>query len=412
MIPKNWHYKTLKEIASANGLQIGPFGSQLKASEYVDDPDGIPVVMPKDMIDGYIHGRTIARVSRQKAEQMKRHYLKTDDIIFGRRGDIGRCSIVTKREEGWLCGSGCLRVRFSDAVYPKFISYQIQQSATIQWLESNAVGQTMLNLNTTILGETPIVVPPIEEQKKIAEILGTWDEAIGTIEKNIVLKNQKKLFVFREFFGSSKSKLQKMKAQKFGEFLIKIGSGITPRGGSSVYLSQGIPLIRSQNVRDGYLDLTDVVFIGNSQHQIMSNSQVLPNDVLLNITGASIGRSCVFPENIGEANVNQHVCILRCSTSVNPHYLSSFLNSELGWKFVSSYQAGGNREGLNYQQISSFKIELPSIEDQSKFADILINLEHEIKLFEQIRQSLVLQKQGLMQQLLTGKLRVKTGRAK
>lgn len=129
---------------------------------------------------------------------------------------------------------------------------------------------------------------------------------------------------------------------KLKDLLEKIGSGITPRGGSSVYLGQGIPLIRSQNVQSGYLDLSDVVFIDEKQHQKMKNSKVLYGDVLLNITGASIGRCCVFDKYEQEANVNQHVCILRPSNKINSYYLSFFLNSYLGQKQIYSFQSGGS----------------------------------------------------------------------
>lgn len=104
---------------------------------------------------------------------------------------------------------------------------------------------------------------------------------------------------------------------KLKKHTIKIGSGVTPRGGETAYKSLGIPLIRSQNVLVNRLDLSDVAFIYEDQHQKMSGSKVQPGDVLLNITGASIGRSCVIPSGVDEANVNQHVCIIRLKNSID-----------------------------------------------------------------------------------------------
>lgn len=151
----------------------------------------------------------------------------------------------------------------------------------------------------------------------------------------------------------------------------KIGSGVTPAGGESVYVKNGITFIRSQNVREGHLDLSDVSFITPEQHNAMNGSKVSNLDVLLNITGASIGRSAVVPVGLGEANVNQHVCVIRPTKLLDPYFLSHFLNSYLGQKQIWSYQSGGSREGLNYQQIAAFKVPSLPIYEQQRIANIL-----------------------------------------
>jgi len=172
---------------------------------------------------------------------------------------------------------------------------------------------------------------------------------------------------------------------KLGQHTRKVGSGITPKGGSNVYLASGVPFIRSQNVLTNKLDLSDVVFISEAQHRKMSNSVVKSGDVLLNITGASIGRSCVVPEKIEEANVNQHVCIIRTKEDeLDNSYLCHFLNSEYGQKIISSFQAGGNRQGLNYEQIRSFPLGLPDLEEQKKIAKILSTWDEAIESVEDL----------------------------
>ncbi|MHC2584204.1 restriction endonuclease subunit S [Bradyrhizobium diazoefficiens] len=154
-------------------------------------------------------------------------------------------------------------------------------------------------------------------------------------------------------------------------FAKKIGSGITPRGGETAYRSSGVPFIRSQNVRSGKLVLDGVAFIDEKQHLSMSNSWVQPLDVLLNITGASIGRSCVVPKNVAVANVNQHVCIIRLNGELDPHYVSCFLNSPYGQKQVWSFQSGGSREGLNYAQVGAFRLPKPNLREQVRIAEVL-----------------------------------------
>ena len=158
-----------------------------------------------------------------------------------------------------------------------------------------------------------------------------------------------------------------------GEFASFIGSGITPFGGRNVYVSKGVPFVRSQNVYPDGLHLDDVVFVTPRMHAEMKRTHVKAGDVLLNITGASIGRSTYVPDDFGEANVNQHVCIIRADTCI-PAYLSCFLNSPLGQEQIFAIEAGVTREGLNYGQIRRLKIPLAPLEEQRRIAQLVREL--------------------------------------
>jgi len=145
-----------------------------------------------------------------------------------------------------------------------------------------------------------------------------------------------------------------------------IGSGITPKGGKEVYISEGIPFIRSQNVYPDGIRLDDIVFVSEKMHKEMKRTHVFPNDVLLNITGASIGRCTCVPEKFFEANVNQHVCIIRVVSEFLPQYLSIFLNSPLGQKQIFDSQGGVTRQGLNYNQLRAIILPLPPFAEQNE----------------------------------------------
>ncbi|MEA1863704.1 MAG: hypothetical protein U9N46_00650 [Euryarchaeota archaeon] len=125
-----------------------------------------------------------------------------------------------------------------------------------------------------------------------------------------------------------------------GSFALFVGSGITPRGGKSNYLENGIPFLRSQNVYPDGLHLDYVVYISEDLHNQMSRTHVEDFDVLLNITGASIGRSTFVPPSFGRGNVNQHVCIIRFKDYVDSAYISSFLNSPFGQDQIFATQVG------------------------------------------------------------------------
>lgn len=151
----------------------------------------------------------------------------------------------------------------------------------------------------------------------------------------------------------------------------KVGSGVTPRGGATVYQDSGIPLFRSQNVtNDGFL-LDDIAYISEKVHQSMSGSRLKPNDVLLNITGASIGRCYYLPKNFKEGNVNQHVCIIRLKHNVIPAFLYFNLISATGQQMIDSCQTGANREGLTKEDLCNFEFEIPNIEQQTRIVKYL-----------------------------------------
>ena len=157
-----------------------------------------------------------------------------------------------------------------------------------------------------------------------------------------------------------------------------MGSGVTPRGGEAVYKSEGHPFVRSQNVGWGHLILGDIAYIDEETHKRQKGTELQLNDILLNITGASIGRSALVDEQIVGGNVNQHVCIIRANEKLVPSFLCNFLLSRYGQKQIDSFQAGGNRQGLNFEQIKSIKIGLPIVEEQKKIAGLLQLLEQRI----------------------------------
>lgn len=194
--------------------------------------------------------------------------------------------------------------------------------------------------------------------------------------------------------------------KKLGKLTSKVGSGSTPRGGVDVYTTTGIPFIRSQNVLDNQL-LLDETHIPESVHERMAGSTVLPNDVLLNITGGSIGRSCVVPSNgFSEGNVNQHVSIIRLKKD-SPHFLQALLSSHRGQNLIYQGMTGSGREGLNFQSIRGFKINIPKPEEQQKIASFLTTIDTRIQQLEKKKTLLEQYKKGVMQKIFSQEIRFK-----
>ena len=195
---------------------------------------------------------------------------------------------------------------------------------------------------------------------------------------------------------------------KLGELTTKVGSGSTPKGGNAVYTSVGHCFVRSQNVGMGYLILDDIAHIDDDIHQKHKATELSEDDVLLNITGASIGRTAIATKEIEGGNVNQHVCIIRANSKVSPKFLCNYIQTKKIQNYIRSLQTGGSREGLNFEQIRSFPISLPSIAEQNKIAQLLDKLNERIATQNKIIDKLQSLIKGLEDNLLDNPLWKKT----
>lgn len=188
----------------------------------------------------------------------------------------------------------------------------------------------------------------------------------------------------------------------------KVGSGKTPSGGADAYSEKGILFLRSQNIYDTGLVLDNPTYITANIDEEMRNTRVQPEDVLLNITGGSIGRCCIFPANLVSANVNQHVSIIRVIKSVFlPKFMHYYWLSKLGYMAIHLYQTGGNREGMTADAIKNSPILLPNIDEQQEIVDFLDSkckeMDSLIAKKEQFLSELENYKKSLIFEYVTGK---------
>ncbi|HFC8835042.1 TPA: restriction endonuclease subunit S [Neisseria subflava] len=284
------------------------------------------------------------------------------------------------------------------------------------------------NLSFLDFKRLPIIDIPLSEQQKIAQFLddktAKIDQAVDLAEKQIALLKEHKQILIQnavtrglnpdvplkdsgvEWIGQVP---EHWEVKKIKHVTSKIGSGITPLGGGSNYIDGGIPLLRSQNIHFDRIDLNDVARISEFTHNSMKNSKVRKGDVLLNITGGSLGR-CFYVDSNEEMNVNQHVCIIRPNKKINTIFLNMLLASEIGQKQIWFFQQGGGREGLNFQAIKNFYLPLPDLEEQQKIAIYLdkqaAKIDQAIALKTAHIEKLKEYKSVLINDVVTGKVRV------
>lgn len=275
--------------------------------------------------------------------------------------DGARSGLVFKGKGGAL-GSTLMRITpiIVDEVYIYYFLLFISD-----YVKSNTKGTGIPHVNPQTLFKVKVPLPPIEEQKRIVskleELLSSLDKSKEQLESSVKQMEHYKQSILENIFN--KNNLGK--SRKLGDLLKFIGSGVTPKGGKGVYKKSGIIFLRSQNIYPNRLELDNVAYISSELHDKMNRTHVQQHDILLNITGASIGRCAYIPSNFKEANVNQHVCILRPNANmVFYKYLSTYLNSPIAQNIIMKAQTGATRQGLNYSQIKNIDILVPNIESQ------------------------------------------------
>ena len=348
-------------------------------------------------------------------------------IIVGRKGSVGE---VTWSEKAFWPIDTTYYVRTIDDCDLRWCFWMLQ-SLCLPRLDSST-GVPGLNRNDAY--RMSIKKPSFSEQRAIAEVLDTADEAIAKTEALIAKLKAIKQGLLHDLLtrgldDNGELRDPERHPEQFtdtslgrfptawdtltiNDLAVHVGSGMTPTGGSNVYKHEGVLFIRSQNVAFEGLLLDDVAYIDQQTHRMMSRSEIFAHDVLLNITGASIGRCCPVPEDLGPANVNQHVCAIRTAVPCREDavVLSSMLASFIGQHQIDCLNAGSNRQGLNYRQLRSFVIPWPRDDaEREAMAARIESAEARLRAEDAYLSKLKAIKKGLMQDLLTGRVRVKEG---
>ncbi len=368
---QSWRRSMLGTLVEEHGgLQTGPFGSQLHASDYV--PTGIPVLMPRDLAGNVISADEAGRISQQKALGLLRYRLRAGDIILARRGKIGRCALVTGAEEGWLCGTGCLRVRPASTVSSEFLFQLFQSQRTVRWLGANAVGQTMPNLNMKILSQLPIELPPLATQKRIAEILGSVDQTISAtlrvIEQTATVKQGflEHLLTHGTVAETGRSSVRRSAGLPEGWSQRPIGDLCTFTNGhgfkAAEWSKAGLPIIRIQNL-NGSRDFK--YFAG----QVKESCRVEPGELVFawaGVKGVSFGpRLWDGPSGV----LNQHIYRVRPLEEVAKPWLFETLR-----RVTRSIEgrAQGFKSSLQHirkADITGHVVDVPPFEEQCAIAE-------------------------------------------
>lgn len=379
--PESWTSKRLKYVSTYNDEVLSEKTDEEREIDYVE-------ISGVSLSEGI---KEISRMTFAQAPSRARRVVRSGDVLISTvRTYLKAIAKVDDASEDLIASTGFCVVRPSEKVDSSFLGWAAKSEQFVEEVVARSVGVSYPAINASELVKIEVPLPPLDTQRRIAAFL---DEKTARIDGLIAKKREllerlaeKRQALITQAVTKGINPHAPMKPSgidwlgdipahwevKRLQFLTsKIGSGVTPRGGAEAYVNEGIMLLRSQNIQNEGLSLGDVVFIDEETHSNMMRTQVISNDVLLNITGASIGRCCHYNLEGIEANVNQHVCIIRPCKFESARFITSFLQADPGQSQIFLSQVGASREGLSFSEIGDFTLALPPIEEQTAIADYI-----------------------------------------
>ena len=398
---EEWKEYKLGEISD---IQTGPFGSQLHQKDYV--PLGTPCIMPTNIGNRLnIDTTNIAHVKGEDVIRLQRHCVKEGDIIYSRRGDIEKCAYILPVNEGWLCGTGCLRIRVKDNdVNSRFVAYQLSTCECKKWIVGNAVGSTMLNLNTSILKELPLRLPSKNEQDRLVNILKSLDDKIEVNRRINDNLEQQAQALFKSWFVD----FEPFRDQPFVESEL----GMIPQGWSVGNIYEYIDVIYGapykstlfNDNKDG-LPLIRIRDLKTNAPQFYT-PEVLPNTEYINAGDIVAGMDAEFIPYVwlGEKGVlNQRCCKFKGKNeAISNYYILFLIKPEL--EYVQSYKTGTTVSHLGKSDIDRFRFVTPPLEVIKSFSNIVDCMLKEVVKRSKESRRLAELRDTLLPRLMSGEL--------
>lgn len=355
-----WQLKTMADIAEpVNGIVDGPFGSNLKKSDYIDDSEnGIPVLTTKNLHGDYSKD-SVRYISKEKYETLKRSTVYPGDILVAKIGSIGTCGIYPLSCKNALIPANLLKITVLPTVDRKYVYYYIQSRGFQEKIKAISTATAQPAFNVTKFRKLHIPIPPLQEQKRIVarieELFSQLDAGVETLKKTKAQLAVYRQAVLKEAF----SKCPDKKTIREMSSIVTSGS----RGWAQYYSESGAKFIRIGNLtRVGInIDLAGIQYVHLPDNTEGIRTKLNPNDVLVSIT-ADLGSIGLVPSSIGEAYVNQHIAMIRFNNAEQGEFFAWYLRSEYGQKDLLKNKRGAGKLGLGLDDIRY--AEVPVVSDE------------------------------------------------
>lgn len=403
VIPEDWVTKSILELAS---IKTGPFGTLLKAAEY-SGGDGVPLISVGEVREGFLRITDhTPRVPEAVVRRLPQYVLKKGDIVFGRKGGVDRSALIRANQEGWFLGSDGISVRPVAGCHSEYLGLQFQSARVKEWLLQNAIGTTMPSLNQSILGNVVVPLPPTKaEQQAIAEALGDADALIESLEQLLAKKRQIKQGAMQELL-TGKKRLPgfagEWKATRLGEVATFLKGKGLPK--SALVPNGAEPCIHYGELFTRYPEIIGEIIsrTNSSQDAFRSNA----NDVLMptsDVTPRGLAKaSCLTVDSV---ILGGDILVIRSDVKrICGSFLSYVIRREEDQ--VLQFVTGSTVFHLYGSDMRNFIFSMPSVSEQTAIATVLSDLDADLAALETKLAKACQLKQGMMQELLTGRIRL------
>ena len=427
-----WGTKTIRELGAGNGptVQTGPFGSQLHAEDYVED--GVPFILIRNIGEGGLNPGDLPRISFADAKRLARYSLKPGDIVFTRVGRAGSCLLVTENEAGWIISGQTLRLRLDNPKLDnRFLFYALRSHAVQKFVLNSSVGTTRESLNTKIIESIPVLHPRHGEQHLIAEILSAVDEAIGQTEALIAKYQQIKAGLMHDLFtrGITPEGHLRPTREQVPHLYRDSPLGWIPKEWEVVRIAEAFeiqlgkmlnkfaktgklsaPYLGNRAVQWDAVDISAIEVMDFNAYERQKFS-LLPGDLLV-CEGGDVGRTAMWRGEMDGCYYQKAIHRLRPkSADALPSFMLRFMRFARDNGSFREFTSKSSIAHLTQEKLGSIGMLLPSLDEQKRIADRLDFLNGFIQTEQAKLVKLRQQKQGLMQDLLTGRVRVKVAQS-
>lgn len=402
-IPQNWKLCPLGDIATfSQGIQVG---TEQHISELLDGYQRFIRIID--------YTQSNNKDIRYVPNQGKRYYAKAEDIVMIRYGTPG---LIGRGLEG-IIANNMFKISFNNQVLNDFAEHYFKFSETIKKINDGSASSTMPAINFGFLKKLPFVVPPIQEQQKIAEILSTIEDKIEVIDRQIT-----------ETQVLKKGLMQRLLTKGIGHTEFKDSSlGMIPKSWDMVrsndvfelihgyqfrdydFTESGLPIVKIGQInKNGEIDMNGCSFFSSERAEEFADKRIYNGDVLMALTGATLGKSCWVDglENPVYQNYRVGKFVPHDENVLSKQFLYFLVGSPLALDQILSKVNSGAQGNVGKSDFEKLKITLPPLKEQHKISSILSSVDEKLNVLIEKKAHYQELKQGLMQQLLTGKIRV------
>lgn len=402
LIPEDWNVIQLADYIV--DINDGPFGSNLKSEHYTLDRE-VRIIQLGNVGDNGWNDENVKYTTFEHASTLKRCIVPYGTIIIAKMMPAGRAIICPSSEPAYIQGSDVIKVVFTDSIDKDFFIYLTKSKAYLEQIESGVQGSTRARTNIGKLKSLKLPLPSVEEQKRIASALLSVDKIVGVLDEAIAKKRQIKEGLMQQLL-TGKTRLPgfsgEWKDWTLGE-VASVRSGFPFK--SETYSNTGrFSVITIANVQNGYLNLDECNKVDRYPKGLQDFQKLKLGDILISMTG-NVGRVCLVSKQ--NCLLNQRVGFIEPKGIISKGFLFALLNSYYFENAMIDKGQGAAQANLSNKDIETYAFSAPkSIEEQDGIARALQSMDAEIDSYQFQRNKYALIKQGMMQELLTGKTRL------